>query len=138
MLQRAEQLKLMLCHRQAHYLTLIARGLLQLHHLELAEFEGPAAAAAAAGAASHSSALPPDSPSSELTHHQPQQPWQSYSLQPGQGGLSRDRGTKQKQAQQQEAQEQKGPSGALHEKSSSLSALDLAEELDDFFLPVRA
>jgi hypothetical protein len=140
MLQRAEQLKLMLCHRQAHYLTLIARGLLQLHQLELAEFEGPAAAAAAAAAgaaASCASALPPSSLPGASNHHQSSQDVSSPSVQGTTGTSSRARQGLKQQVEGQRAVPQQCPQAEVqHEKKSSLSALDLADELDDFFLPV--
>jgi hypothetical protein len=47
MLHYADQLKLMLRHQQAQYLQFVARGLLQLHQLEVNEFDRPAATAGA-------------------------------------------------------------------------------------------
>lgn len=42
MLGRAEQLKILLSHRQAHHISLLAAVLQLLHHAEVQEFDHPA------------------------------------------------------------------------------------------------
>lgn len=133
MLLRAEQLKVLLAHWQAHHLSLLASVLLHIHQQEVQEYDTPRPNS------SSPSRRPGAASSSQGGRMQAAEPQQHQQQQVTAAGMLSMAGLQLVQQEQQHGLGQAAAAAALQTEFHSVCLEDEAGLSDDeFFLPVGA